>query len=389
MTVAQPTCTGRRWSRRLALTVAAATALSVGAATGPAQAEPGGEAGAVFAVESLPADRMPNAGDSRLFTYRTLGADHKPHLATATLFEPEGAAPAGGWPVIAWVHGSRGLAEKCRPSAHPTAVDNRTVREWLDRGYAVVSPDFAGLGSADEPQFFDVTAAGRNVVDAVRAAHDISGDLSDDWAVIGEQGGASAATQIARKAEQWQGRELNFVGGAATSVPAYFDQLVTSVGHDTAVVEFAVPPAVTADVLYTLAAIDDADIGIDLDDHLSPTGRSWVDRAKQTCAADLTKQVAPVALGELGTTPIDTNRGLTALIDRSLSVPVDGFKHPMLLTQTLSDDSVVLPNALRYLAEVYLGNSQVTVQTFPTLDEGQAGAMADSSTQRFVSGLFR
>ena len=66
------------------------------------------------------------------------------------MFVPNGEAPAGGWPVIAWAHGTVGLGDDCTPSAQPrSARDNEYLSHWLDQGYVVVGSDFRGTFADD------------------------------------------------------------------------------------------------------------------------------------------------------------------------------------------------------------------------------------------------
>nr|WP_306669980.1 hypothetical protein [Acinetobacter sp. YH12140] len=62
-------------------------------------------------------DNMPAvSADSRLMTYKMLGVDGKVVQATALVFTPKTVAPAGGWKIVAWAHGTTGVADKCAPS---------------------------------------------------------------------------------------------------------------------------------------------------------------------------------------------------------------------------------------------------------------------------------
>ncbi len=36
--------------------------------------------------------------------------------ATALVFTPKRAVPAKGWPIVAWAHGTTGVADQCAPS---------------------------------------------------------------------------------------------------------------------------------------------------------------------------------------------------------------------------------------------------------------------------------
>ena len=115
---------------------------------------PGQTPGAVYANRELPRARtVAGAGSGNDFTYWSTGADGKAHLSSGVLMVPGGRAPAGGWPIVAWAHGSRGIADRCAPSSRPTAEDTDELRRWLGRGYAVVSTDYAGVGTPGTPQY--------------------------------------------------------------------------------------------------------------------------------------------------------------------------------------------------------------------------------------------
>ena len=113
--------------------------------------------------------------------------------ATTLLFVPDGPAPAGGWPIVAWVHGTTTVAYKsCAPSQTLDTLDggltaegftsryDEVVTSFLRAGYAVVAPDFEGLGSASADPFayYDSASESRSIIAAVVAArrHDSSDD---------------------------------------------------------------------------------------------------------------------------------------------------------------------------------------------------------------------
>ena len=56
------------------------------------------------------------ADESVIMTYKMLGINGKETQATALVFTPEGTPPAKGWPIVAWAHGTTGVADQCAPS---------------------------------------------------------------------------------------------------------------------------------------------------------------------------------------------------------------------------------------------------------------------------------
>ena len=65
-----------------------------------------------------------NAGQQvRILYSSTDGVDGKtPVVVSGEFFVPKGAPPAGGWPVLAWAHGTTGMADICAPSWQPHFV---------------------------------------------------------------------------------------------------------------------------------------------------------------------------------------------------------------------------------------------------------------------------
>lgn len=56
------------------------------------------------------------AGESVVMTYKMLGISGQEVLATSLVFTPKGTPPSAGWPIVAWAHGTTGVADICAPS---------------------------------------------------------------------------------------------------------------------------------------------------------------------------------------------------------------------------------------------------------------------------------
>ncbi len=112
-------------------------------------------------------------------------------------------------PIVAWAHGTTGIARGCAPSLAPNPVREFTPRggaerlpisvgipylnDWLNRGYAVVAPDYAGLGTDTVPHYLIGEDAARDILNLVRAANNIEQvNLSTDIAVFGSSQGGQA-----------------------------------------------------------------------------------------------------------------------------------------------------------------------------------------------------
>ncbi|MGH1559106.1 hypothetical protein ACRAWD_18365 [Caulobacter segnis] len=82
---------------------------------------------------------------------------------------PEGAAAGGGWPLIAWAHGTTGVADVCAPSFMPRSDrDQQYLSAWLAAGYAIVATDYAGLGTPGPHPYLQPRSEGLAVLDSAR-----------------------------------------------------------------------------------------------------------------------------------------------------------------------------------------------------------------------------
>ena len=167
----------------------------------------------------------------QVFAYQMTGAKGQTINASAMLFSPRSAAPAGGWPLLVFGHGTVGWAQTCSP----TSVV-RGVRAWdyqdvvaglVVQGYAVVAPDYEGLGPADlgvvaGHPYLNLESAGKSMVYAAVAAKSILGSqLSGKWAAIGHSQGGHAALAAAQYSDLAANQNPSLVyKGAVAVAPA-------------------------------------------------------------------------------------------------------------------------------------------------------------------------
>jgi len=62
-----------------------------------------------------------------------LGDKKEPIAVSGSVFLPKGTAPAGGWPLIAWAHGTVGIADICAPSNKARSDRDGEVSQPLAR----------------------------------------------------------------------------------------------------------------------------------------------------------------------------------------------------------------------------------------------------------------
>src|SRR5581483_6235380 len=143
-------------------------------------------------------DITPTTGtDVFRIAYRTSRADGGPGASTAKVFLPlvPRSVPL---PVIVVAHGTTGMADNCAPSMNATDTAEMNM-PFAAQGYAVVMPDYAGLGNEGAQGYLDARDTAHSTLDAARALRKLlpDGALNDQIAIVGHSqgGGAALASQ--------------------------------------------------------------------------------------------------------------------------------------------------------------------------------------------------
>jgi dienelactone hydrolase len=125
--------------------------------------------------------------------FRTTRFDGSAGLSSARVFLPV-RPRTERLPVIVAAHATAGLADACAPSKWETA-DDYLVLPWLAHGYAVIAPDYAGLGTEGTQGYGDNLDTGYSVLDSARALRKLlpSASLSSAVVVVGHSQGGGAA----------------------------------------------------------------------------------------------------------------------------------------------------------------------------------------------------
>lgn len=173
------------------------------------------------ALPTAPAS--PSGVDLFLLAYRTTRRGNVPGVSTARVFLPK-TAKQGPLPVIAVAHGSEGIADDCAPTRNPNGLVDMAL-PWVSRGYAVIAPDFAGLGNAGVQGYVDNHDTAYSMLDAVRALRALvpARALDGRAILIGySQGGGAVLASQGLERTYGSGGTLSAVVAVA---PEYFTRL--------------------------------------------------------------------------------------------------------------------------------------------------------------------
>ncbi|UYP19905.1 lipase family protein [Rhodococcus sp. Z13] len=326
-----------------------AAAVTLSAATGVAQAAPVDGRVVVEGSETrAPSTEVPGASEVVTFTYRTEGAEG---VSTAQIFVPEGEAPPGGWPIVAWAHGTVGMTDADAPSRTGVQYDiyRNLYGDWLKRGFLVVATDYAGLGTPGVHPYLNADVAAHNVVDSVVAARELIPDASRVWAVAGQSQGGHAALATATRAADYA-PDLDFRGTFASGPPTNLDRLTAIAGP-----EF--PPlrvdGLTLYMAYIAAGLHDSRPDLDLAQYMTPLGLELVEQADALPMEEFRQRLAGVYVGDLFARPIAGTPVEQAISDY-FAIDVDGFDRPVMIVQGLADTVVPPPLTFWFAADLAL-----------------------------------
>ncbi len=194
---------------------------------------------------------------------------------------PDGPVPEGGWPLIAWAHGTTGLGDRCAPSL--TAESDQLAQALVGFGYAVVATDYEGLGTPGTHPYVVGASEAHGVLDSVRAVRELELPVTNEWIVFGHSQGGHAA-MFTGQLQPTYAPELEMIGVVAGAPPSQLARLNDAlIGGD-----------FQGYLLMTAAGLVAADDSLHLDDVLSPLAIELSDVIESGCTAEIFEAFNPL-----------------------------------------------------------------------------------------------
>lgn len=209
---------------------------------------------------------------------------------TGIIATPSGPAPAGGFPVVSWAHGTTGIADQCAPSLD--AGDSVPfANSLLDQGWVVVASDFEGLGTPGRHPYIVGDSEAHGTIDIVRAARNLASvHAGSDYAVWGHSQGGHAAMFALHDAATYA-PELHLKGVVAGAPPSQLNL----------VYDYLKSSPYKYYLLMVAAAINAAygDAAAPLSDVLNANGQALVNEVDNGCTGYLASKTAGVDVEDL------------------------------------------------------------------------------------------
>ncbi|PXX52684.1 secretory lipase [Nocardia tenerifensis] len=190
------------------------------------------------------------AGSATYIRYISTAPDKSPIEVSGAVYLPKGPAPQGGWPLVAYAHGTSGVVSDCAPTNSPALFGNdTTVADLLDSHKAVVMTNYQGLDGPGSAPYLHAESSGYDVLDSVRAAQSLGLPVTKEVVLVGlSQGGR--ATESAAETAKTYAPELTILGDALLS-PALRSELAEAAQAKTLTVgQYLLLPYLVAAVRY-------------------------------------------------------------------------------------------------------------------------------------------
>ena len=392
----------RRWPRSVRLVGTAAvlliamTGAVISAKVGRAPAAPGAFYSAPSPLPSAPPgtiirseviDGFRAGATAYRVLYTSTGYDGRPTAVSGFIVVPDGPAPAAGRRVLAYTHGTVGVASNCAPSLvtrqdqQPLFVEGGAA--FLAAGYVIAASDYQGLGTPGPHPYLVGSSEAMNELDIVRAARNLTAARAgSDFAVWGHSQGGHAALFTGQLAADYA-PELRLVGVAAGGpVPDFTDLFNANVDNTIGRVLISM----------TLQSWSEVYDGARLQQIVTPAARPIVTRIARNCLYDSNQILASVpgavGLGRtfLSSLPQKTEPWKT-IAERNTpgNAPTNA---PLLIAQGAAD-TIVDPAVTKRLVDKLCRNGEtVEYRLAPGVGHLKTGQEAAPAVLRWINDRF-
>ena len=346
---------------------------------------PDGPPGTIIRSEVI--DGFTSGATAYRVLYKSTADDGEPTAVSGVILVPDGPSPDNGRKVVAYTHGTVGVASSCAPSLvtnpeqQPVLVEGGP--ELMDAGYVLAATDYQGLGTPGPHPYLVGAAEAMNALDSVRAARNLTeAGASSDFVVWGHSQGGHASLFTGQLARSYA-PELELLGVAAGApVPNLKDLFAVNI-------ETTVGRILIAMALDSWASVYDE---ASLDQIVAPVARPLVGSIAKNCLYN-PKQIlssVPAALALdlrfLHTPPWETEPWKTIVETNTPGANPTGV--PILITQGETDPIVSPATTAALAGKLCAQRETVDLRLLPDTAHLDAGQVAVPQVVEWIADRF-
>lgn len=299
---------------------------------------------------------------------------------SGAVFFPKTPRPAGGWPVVAWAHGTTGVGDACAPSRNPRSPrDTAYLSTWLREGFVVVATDYQGLGTPGPHPYLHTRAQAYSMLDAVRAALTLPG-VANQVILVGQSQGGGAAFGTAGLASAYA-PDVKLLGTVATGTP-----YLTTAAPDAP----SNPDRVSPQIAYAMYAAVTAKLvqpGFDPASVFLPAAMPALEASGESCVGPLFARLTREGRTERNSYQPGGVKRLFGLV-----APVTGYttlKLDQPVFMGIGGKDVDVPTAMQQalVRDACQAGSRIQAQVYPEMDHSGTVNASLQDSLPFVRGL--
>jgi uncharacterized membrane protein HdeD (DUF308 family)/pimeloyl-ACP methyl ester carboxylesterase len=306
---------------------------------------------------------VPSNAQAWLILYTTTRDDGVPAVASAEVMAARDR-PATPRPVIAWAHGTTGFATKCAPTLLKDPLASGAmpaVPQVLVHGWVIVATDYLGLGTAGPHPYLIGQGEARSVLDAVRAAKQLTQlSLADQTVVWGHSQGGNAALWTGQLAPSYAPDD-HVIGIAALAPASDLIGLVRNINH---------VPGGAVLASYVIEAYSQIYPDVKFNAYIRPAAQTLVHKYAERCLSGPEVFVS-IASALTADKPIFNAEPTFGALGQRLAenTPTSRIQAPLLVAQG-ETDPLVLPSIQHAYVQrrCSLGGGPLEYKTYPGRD---------------------
>ncbi|KAB8077657.1 Alpha/Beta hydrolase protein [Aspergillus leporis] len=295
------------------------------------------------------------------------------------------------YPVIAYAHGTIGVFAGCAPSTTPTLYDYTSWSLLMGKGYAIVAPDYAGLGNNYTPhKYLSFPAHANDLYYSMIAARKVfPGLFTNEWMSVGHSQGGGAVWKLSESKMLQTGAAGKYIGTVALAPASkIYDMTLLGIEKLTQTPDYA-----SYDILYETLwlpfAIERAIPNMDR----APFAETLQNRTKiATIAQACNYAIMSLAYGlepsALFTPAILNNTDFQKWQD--MVAPANGGKagEPMMVIQGLNDTAVLPQITIKSYRDTCRYGNEAHLRLYPGMDHSDVLTASSPEWLAFISNRF-
>ena len=298
-------------------------------------------------LKAEPVEGAPSGIKLYRIMYESTDLAGNPIPVTGLYAAPAAQAPAGGYPLVSFAHGTTGIGRMCGMSQTPLTPDTPGYSNWVPHiepmvkaGWAVVASDYSGMGAPGPASYLVGPLEARGVLDGLRAVENPAPQIGsiavnkNKLGIYGKSQGGEAAMSALQLAPDYA-PELAIAGGSilAPGFTPPLEGVLNAVANN--------PTSTAQNMFIMLIAQSYAEnypSMVSLDQILTPTGLEKAKLLQSLCGNDLAKKVSDVPLNALLNVPIAP--GLVTAMGEGMPGR-EKLQQPIIVVQGLKDKTIL------------------------------------------------